>query len=82
MREFHDLCTPAKVYFVLAILACVMALFNRVSFSAVFVKLIFAFIWTYILAWLCKKGWKTFAWLLVLFPYILIVLVWTRIIRM
>jgi hypothetical protein len=80
--DFKELCTPAKLYFFLAVLACVIALFNRVAFSAVLVKLVFAFIWTYILSWLCKKGWKSLAWFLVLLPYILILLVLLRIVRM
>jgi len=81
-KEFQELCTPAKIYFVLAVLSCAIALFNRVSFSSVFVKLIFAFIWTYILSFLCKKGWQNLAWFLVLLPYILILLVMLRLIRM
>lgn len=81
-KQFRELCTPAKIYFVLAVLACVLALFNRVAVSAVFVKLFFAFIWTYILAWLCKKGLANLAWFLVLLPYVLIALVMLKIIRM
>ena len=80
--EFRKLCTPAKIYFVLAVLACLMALYNRVSFSAVFVKLIFAFIWTYALSWLCSKGFKNVAWFLVLLPYLLLLLVAFKIMRM
>lgn len=82
MTEFKRLCTPAKIYFVIAIIACLMALYNRVSVTAVFVKFIFALIWTYILSWLCKKGLKGLAWFLVLLPYILILLVAFKILRM
>lgn len=81
-KEFNELCTPAKIYFVLAVLACLIALFNRVALSTVFVKLIFAFIWTYVLSWLCKKDLKSLAWFLVLLPYLLIVLVMLNLIRM
>jgi hypothetical protein len=81
-KEFKDLCTPAKIYFVLAVLSCLVALYNRMAFSAVFMKLFFAFIWTYILAWLCKKGMSSLAWFLVLLPYILILLVLMKVLRM
>ena len=81
-KEFKDLCTPAKIYFVLAVLACLIALYNRMAFSAVFMKLVFAFIWTYILSWLCKKGMSSLAWFLVLLPYILILLVLLKVLRM
>ena len=37
-------------------------------------KLVFAFIWTFILAWLCKKGYKSISWFLVLLPYIIMAL--------
>ncbi len=80
--EFRNLCTPAKIYFVLAVLSCLIALYNRIAFSAVFVKLIFAFIWTYVLSWLCSKGLKNVAWFLVLLPYIIILLVMFKILRM
>lgn len=81
-KEFKELCTPAKIYFVLAILAVLMALYNRVSIGAVFVKLVFALIWTYILSWLCKKGMSGLAWFLVLLPYVLILLVALKVLRM
>jgi heme A synthase len=73
-KDFGKLCTPAKIYFVIAVFVAVIALFNSVPVLAVFVKLLFAFIWTYILSWLCKKGYQSIAWLLVLLPYIIIVL--------
>ena len=41
---------------------------------AVVFKLVFAFIWTFILEWLCKKGYKSISWFLVLLPYIIIAL--------
>ena len=73
-KEFSKLCTPAKIYFALSVIACIFALFNRVSFLAVGVKLIFAFIWTFVLGWLCKKGFQSISWFLVLLPYIIILL--------
>jgi hypothetical protein len=73
-KEFSKLCTPAKIYFALAVLGCILALFSGVKIVAVFVKLVFALIWTYILGWLCNKGFKTLSWFLVLLPYIIIAL--------
>jgi F0F1-type ATP synthase assembly protein I len=45
-------------------------------------KLFFAFIWTFILGWLCKKGFKTLSWFLVLLPYIIMALAMLKIFRM
>jgi len=70
--DFAKFCTPAKLYFAIAIISCIFALFNNVTFLAIFMKLIFAFVWTYILNWICSKGYKTISWVLVLLPYIII----------
>jgi hypothetical protein len=74
MRDFTKLCTPAKIYFVIAIIAIIIGILNGFSLMVAFWKLLFAFIWTYILAWLCNKGYKTLSWFLVLLPYIIILL--------
>ena len=73
-KQFQTLCTPAKIYFFLAVLSCIIALFNSVPILAVFMKLVFAFLWAYGLNWLCSKGYKTISWFLILFPYIVIIL--------
>jgi hypothetical protein len=41
---------------------------------AVVFKLLFAFIWTFLLGWLCQKGFRALSWFLVLLPYIFIAL--------
>jgi hypothetical protein len=72
IKTFKMLCTPAKLYFAIALIACVLALLGGVSVIAVFIKLLFAFAWTCILSWLCQKGYKNISWILVLLPYIAI----------
>ena len=39
-----------------------------------FMNLVFAFIWTYVLGWLCNKGYSSISWFLVLLPYIIMAL--------
>jgi len=73
--DFNKLCTPAKMYFAFSVLSCIIMLFNRISVLAVFSKLVFAFLWTFILGWICSKGYKTISWILVLLPFIMMVLV-------
>ena len=73
-KEFSKLCTPAKIYFAIAVIASIVMLFSGVSFLAVFIKLIFAFIWSFVLGWLCKKGFTGVSWFLVLLPYIILLL--------
>ena len=78
-KTFQSLCTPAKIYLVISIIAVVFALFNNANFGAIAMKLVFALLWTYILSWLCKKGYKNLSWFLVLFPYVIILLALLRI---
>jgi len=73
-KDFSKLCTPAKIYFALAVIASIIALVYGIGIVAVFVKLLFAFVWTYILALLCNKGYQSLSWFLVLLPYIIILL--------
>ena len=73
-KVFSKLCTPAKIYFAIAVIASIIMLFRGVSFIAVFSKLIFAFVWTFALGWLCNKGFTSVSWFLVLLPYIIIIL--------
>ena len=74
MKSFSKLCTPAKIYFAIAVIASAIALFKGIGVMAVALKLVFAFFWTFILGWLCTKGFKTLSWFLVLLPYIIIAL--------
>lgn len=74
MKEFSRLCTPAKIYFAIALISTIIALFSGLSIMYAFWKMVFAFIWTFILGWLCDKGFKSISWFLVLLPYILIFL--------
>jgi hypothetical protein len=73
-RDFSKLCTPAKIYFGIAVIAIIIALFNGVSLMLAFTKILFAFIWTFVLGWLCDKGYSSISWFLVLLPYIIIAL--------
>lgn len=73
-KNFSKLCTPAKLYFAIAVIACIIALFSGSGVIVAFVKLVFAFIWTFILSWLCSMGYTSLSWFLVLLPYIIILL--------
>jgi ABC-type multidrug transport system fused ATPase/permease subunit len=77
-KTFRKLCTPAKIYFGIAVIASIFALFRGFTLSVVYMKIFFAFIWTYILSWLCNKGYSYISWFLVLLPYIVIFLAMLR----
>jgi hypothetical protein len=78
-KEFSKLCTPAKIYFAIAVIASIVMFFKGVSIMNILIKLIFAFIWTFVLGWLCKKGFTAISWFLVLLPYIILFLALFRI---
>ena len=78
-KEFRKLCTPAKIYFAIAVISTIIALFKGFSLMAAVVKMVFAFIWTFVLGWLCKKGYSSISWFLVLLPYIVIALAMLKI---
>ena len=82
MKNFAKLCTPAKIYFAIAVFAAIVELFNGYGILAIFLKLVFALIWTCILGWLCKKGYHSISWFLVLLPYIVILLASLRLMRL
>ena len=76
---FRQLCTPAKIYFGIAVIASIVGLFRGVPFGTILMRLVFAFVWTYLLGWLCKKGFSYLSWFLVLLPYVVLLLATLRI---
>ena len=72
--QISRFCKPAQVYFAIAVLGSIFALFKRVDILPVFSKLVFAFIWAFFLNFLCSKGYKSVSWALVLLPYIVMAL--------
>jgi len=67
------LCAPAIVYLVLAVIALFVN--SQFSFLSIFLHLFFIGLWTFILNWICNKGYKWISWLLVIIPYLFAALV-------
>jgi len=82
LDKFTKLCDPAKLYLVMVILFIVVGLFSKINILAIIIKLIFALIWTFVLNWLCKKGYKTVSWILVLLPFILLIIAFFGYVKM
>lgn len=78
----NSLCGPAHIYFIFSIWI-ILFLFIKMLFSNNFDLLLLAsriatcYIITFILQWLCKKGWENFSWFLLgwLFVFFLIITV-------
>jgi hypothetical protein len=69
--DLSKLCTPALVYFVLAAISLVIALFKNFQIMSLVVKGLFIAAWTWFLNFLCSKGYKSISWFLVLLPFLL-----------
>jgi hypothetical protein len=68
MNAFTDLCTPAKIYLILAITGLVSSLFNKFNLVGFGFGIIFMTMWTFILNWICNKGYTVISWFLVVLP--------------
>lgn len=66
------LCGPAMVYFGLACISILFGLMGSIGARSLIAKGIYAVIWTYILNFLCEKGYKTLSWFLVILPFVMI----------
>jgi hypothetical protein len=73
-KQFAQLCTPSKLYFLISIVSLIFAFFKHFNIVLLIVKLLFALVWTLVLSCLCDKGFSYLSWFLVLFPYFLILL--------
>jgi len=69
---FGKLCMPSKIYLVLSVISVFIAIFNNVGFLAILIKLLFVGVWTYILNWICLKGYVNISWALVVLPYVIL----------
>ncbi len=71
--SFQQLCTPAKIYIVLAMISLFFALLNNMKFSTILFKLFFILLWTWMLNYFCDNGMTTVSWILVLLPFIIMI---------
>ncbi len=70
--EFSKYCTPAQLYLILGAIGIISAFFNNYSIETLLTNALFLVIWTWVLNWLCSKGFKAISWILVLLPFIMV----------
>jgi len=75
--SFGNLCMPSKVYLVLSVLFLIFTAFNTFSYMTFFVKFIFILLWiifiglwSFMINWVCQKGYESISWLLVILTYV------------
>jgi hypothetical protein len=74
LKSIKSLCTPALIYFVLSVIAF-LSMLGKASLMTLVVKAFFILLWTWFLNYLCKKGHSGISWFLVLFPFILMLMI-------
>ena len=68
------LCTPALIYFVLAIVALLIMVVNKTPAMLLMGNLVFVVLWTWFLNFFCTKGFTNISWALVVSPYIILLI--------
>jgi hypothetical protein len=69
------LCLPAFVYLIIGTITAIYTLFShKVSNAYLFLSFIFILIWTYLLNLVCNAGYAFISWLIVLFPFIMLLI--------
>ena len=68
--SIKDMCLPAKVYFVLAMLAVVFSGVMAFQTSTIIFSIVVLVLWTLLLNWICTLGFKGISWALVVLPFI------------
>jgi hypothetical protein len=74
VSAIFKLCTPALIYLVLSVVVLVMAVFSGISAMTLIIKSMLIVLWTFLLNWLCSHGMGTLAWVILLLPVVLILL--------
>jgi uncharacterized membrane protein YhaH (DUF805 family) len=68
------ICTPAQLYIILTVIA-IIALAVKKQFMSIPYNLLFALVYTFLLNWLCDKGWTNMSWILVIVPFVAMLIV-------
>ena len=68
------LCTPALLYFVLAVISILFMIINKTAAAYVFGNIVGVLLWTWFLNFFCNKGFTIVSWVLVISPYVIILI--------
>ena len=67
--NLFNYCFPAIVYFLFAFGKLLWNVYAGADLWLMLTKFLVILLWTYALNWLCKKGYSTVAWFLVMLPF-------------
>jgi len=62
------------MYFILAVMSILLLIVNKTTIMIVFSNIVWVLLWTWFLNFICRKGFTSISWVLVLAPYVIILL--------
>ena len=68
--QWLDLCSPAQIYSILALLGLIILAYQR-QYGQVIVSALFAIIVTALMGHICQRGYEWVSWVLLFFPPIM-----------
>lgn len=75
MDFLKKMCLPAKIYLAILVITIIIASFQGMGIAIILFKTIFGLIWTWLLNWICSKGYTNLSWIILLLPYVLMFLI-------
>ena len=69
-----SICVPAMLYLILAVIGLITMAMKSCGALCLLFKVLFIGIWTWFLNFLCKSGYTTISWVLVILPFIMFIL--------
>lgn len=73
--NLQDFCLPARIYFYAAIIFALIGFYFGYRLRSVFISILFAGFWTWVLNKICDWGYPLIAWIILLFPFIIFLIV-------
>ena len=70
--QLSKLCTPAMLYLIFSAITIIYGVMQNFKPMTLVVNVLFVALWTWILNWLCSKGYSIISWVLVVLPFFLI----------
>jgi hypothetical protein len=78
--QINNLCGPSYIYFIFSSFILISSLINNIvkgnfNLFSLILRLLNIYIVTYILNWLCKKGYTNFSWFLLYWMFIFMIII-------
>jgi len=79
MSLYKGLCEPAQWYVIIAIFSIIIFIITKITGSGVssniflvlLFKCVYILFWTWVLDLICRKGYRSLSWFLVILPFVL-----------